>query len=123
MHLRQKDFDDYSGGESYVFSKTLELVRDANTHAPLRDIDTDLELKRPLPQIDLLWFPQKVFPVICSICATVWFPKCFSVGAFCVLVRDHRRCACKAAVAEVRDLLNKNLHDESENLHDESETW
>ena len=60
VHLRQKDFDDYSGGESYVFSKTLELVRDTNTHTPLRDVDTDLELKRPLPQIDLLWFPQKV---------------------------------------------------------------
>jgi len=59
VHLRQKDFDDYSGGESYVFSKTLELVRDANTHTPLYDVDTGLELKRPLPQIDLLWFPQK----------------------------------------------------------------
>jgi hypothetical protein len=60
VYLRLKDFDDYSGGESYVFSRTLELVRDPHTHTPLRDVDTGLELKRPLQQIDLMWLPQKM---------------------------------------------------------------
>ena len=60
VYLRLKDFDNYSGGESYVFSKTLERVTDPHTHMPLLDVDTGLELKRPMMQIDLMWYPQKM---------------------------------------------------------------
>ena len=38
VYLRLKNFDDFSGGESYVFSKTLELVRDPETNNPLLDV-------------------------------------------------------------------------------------
>jgi len=59
VYLKERDFDDYSGGESYVFSKTLQLVRDPDTHEKVHDVDTGKELKISKPQIDLLWFPQR----------------------------------------------------------------
>jgi hypothetical protein len=61
VYLREKDYNDYSGGESYVFQKTLELVRDPKTHELLKDVDSvdKHELKRPIRRMDILWFPQK----------------------------------------------------------------
>ena len=58
VYLKERDFDDYSGGESYVFEKTLQMVRDLDTHEKVHDIDTGKELKISKHQIDLLWFPQ-----------------------------------------------------------------
>jgi hypothetical protein len=64
VYLREKDFDQYSGGESYVFDRTLELVRHPLTHEVLRDVDTGLELKAAKPQVDLSWFPQRTAMVL-----------------------------------------------------------
>lgn len=59
VYLREKNFDDYSGGESYVFSKTLRLIKDSLTHETVMDADTGLELKVSRPAPELLWFPQR----------------------------------------------------------------
>mmetsp|Transcript_17413 Transcript_17413/g.41155 ORF Transcript_17413/g.41155 Transcript_17413/m.41155 type:complete len:183 (+) Transcript_17413:3-551(+) len=59
VYLMERDFDDYSGGESYVSEKTLQLVKDADTHETVMDIDTGRELKISKQQQDLLWFPQR----------------------------------------------------------------
>jgi hypothetical protein len=58
VYLREKDYDEYSGGESYIFEKTMRLVKDPLTHETLKDIDTGKELKISKQQIDLLWYPQ-----------------------------------------------------------------
>ena len=59
VYLKERDFEDYSGGESFVFERTLKLEKDPNTHEPIHDSDTGKELKVAKPKMDLLWFPQR----------------------------------------------------------------
>lgn len=59
VHLRQKDFSDYSGSESFVFAKTLDLERHPDTHEILVDCDTGHDLKSAKRQVDILWIPQR----------------------------------------------------------------
>ena len=62
VYLRGKDVCDYTGGESYVFDKSLMLVCDDETHETLRDPICGHELKVNNPRVDLLWFPQVKLP-------------------------------------------------------------
>jgi hypothetical protein len=70
-------FQDIETGSSFLFflfPETLSptpfppllKVRNPETHQPVNDRETGLELKRQKPQIDLLWFPQKVRAVVLS---------------------------------------------------------
>ena len=59
VYLRQKDYSDYSGCESYVFEKTLDLERHPETHEILIDCDTGKELKTARSPPDILWIPQR----------------------------------------------------------------
>lgn len=64
VYLREQDYDNFSGGESYVFSKTLQLVRHPQTHETIKDVDTGKELKAAKPQVDLSWLPQRAAMVL-----------------------------------------------------------
>ena len=59
VYLKERDFEDYSGGESFVFQRTLTLEKDPNTHESIHDCDTGKELKLAKQKMDLLWFPQR----------------------------------------------------------------
>ena len=58
VYLKERDYEDYSGGESFVFHRTLTLVQDPDTHEVVRDCETGNELKIAKPNVDLLWYPQ-----------------------------------------------------------------
>jgi hypothetical protein len=68
VYLREKDYDEYSGGESYIFERTLRLVKDPLTHETLKDSDTGKELKVSKQQMDLLWYPQVCVHMCVCVC-------------------------------------------------------
>mmetsp|Transcript_19064 Transcript_19064/g.28050 ORF Transcript_19064/g.28050 Transcript_19064/m.28050 type:complete len:632 (+) Transcript_19064:2-1897(+) len=59
VYLKERDYEDYSGGESFVFHRSLFLVQDPDTHEVVRDRETGNELKMAKQNVDLLWYPQR----------------------------------------------------------------
>ena len=59
VYLKERDYQDMSGGESFVFHRTLQLIMDPDTHEVVRDRQSGNELKMAKPTPDLLWYPQR----------------------------------------------------------------
>jgi len=59
VYLKELNYDDYSGGESFVFFRSLRQVKDPDTQEVVRDRETGYELKMAKLNVDLLWYPQR----------------------------------------------------------------